>query len=127
MSGFSFRAFAGWAARNGQSWRMGWRLRTVSSAAPAAPAVAIAPELLLVCRVYASDFRSSLMFLRFGLGFRLSLEFRLFAGVTFGFWELGLQRSGAFLRWFIGLLLAPLAAVAHPSAHAALVTRLVSG
>jgi hypothetical protein len=62
-----------------------------------------------------------------GLGFWLNFEFRLVTVHDFFFtaWirELGLKRCGSLLAGLVGLLFAPLSAVAHPSPHAALVTR----
>src|SRR5208282_3211878 len=88
----------------------------------------VPPELLLRNLLATSGLNRWPRFVRSRLGFRL-LRPRLEIGlptldfVERGIGKLWLQRSGVVLPLPFRLLFAPLAAVAHPSAHVALVTR----
>jgi hypothetical protein len=119
--------FAGWTARPGQGWRLRRSRWTIAPSATSTAAVAAAPERLLRA-IAGADFRRRLGFLKLGLvGLRFELRLlalRRFRSGRFG--KLRLQRRGTVLSRFFCLRLAPPAAVAAPSAHVALVTRLPS-
>src|ERR1019366_356290 len=124
--------FSGWTTRARQGRGLCGLLWTPTPAASSAAAVAVAP--LLLRRLFATTRRAGGLRLvrcdlRFRLSFGLCCEIGLPVSVGLssrGIGKFGLQRGGILLPWLAVLRFAPLAAVAHPSAHVALVTRLPS-
>ncbi len=129
---FGLASFSRRTARARQSWGLYRLLWTATTATSSAATVAVAP--LLLRRLFASNGRAGRLRLgRRSRGFRWSfrLRYKIRLPVTVdvsrrGIGKFGLQRSGILLPLLVVLRFAPLAAVAHPSAHVALVTRLPS-
>jgi len=124
---FGLAGFASGTSWSGQSWRLRRSRWTIATSATSAAAVAVTPELLLRPHV-SVRFRRGLGFLklrfiwlRFELRLQLRRRFR-----TRWLGKLWLQRRGTVWSRFFCRRLPPLAAVAAPSTHVALVTRFPS-
>ncbi len=123
---FGLAGFASWTARSGQRWWLRSSRLTIAASATSTPAVAVASHLLLR-RCVPVSFHRGLGFLKLWV-VRLRFELRLLAHGfrTSRLGKLRLQRRGTIWSRLFCRRLAPLAAVAAPSTHVALVTRLPS-
>ena len=123
---FGLAGLASWTARCRQRWWLRSSRLTIATSPPSPPAVAVAPHLLLRPRVPVS-FRRGLGFLKLRL-VRLRFELRLLAHGfrTSRLGKLRLQWRGSVWSRLFCRRLSPLAAVAAPSTHVALVTRFPS-
>jgi hypothetical protein len=129
----SFARFSGGTSRARQGWCLCGLRWTATPATPSATAIAVAAQRL--CTLLARTHHAGwLRFVRCGLGFSVSFrllgcEIALPVGIRLtgcGLGELRLERGWVLLPGLFVLRFAPLTAVAHPSAHVALVTRLPS-
>jgi len=124
---FGLAGFASWTSWPRQGWRLRRSRRTSATSATAPATVAVTPHLLLRSYVPVS-FRRGLGFLKLRF-IGLRFELRLLVRRRFRTGRLGklwLQRRGTIWSRFFCLRLPPLAAVAAPSTHVALVTRFPS-
>ena len=124
-----FRSFAGRTSRSWQSGRLRRSLLPPTPSPAAASAITVSPQLRVLVSTHRLRRRVGFVGGSNGLrwSFAVNVEIRLALGLDLlrgRIWKLGLQRSGVLLCWLFILRFAPLAAVTHPSAHVALVTRL---
>ena len=121
-----FSSFPGRPAWRGQSWCLSRGPLATASSPPSAAPIAISPKLLPLAfagRSISRGLRLLRLWLLRWLSFKLGLP-ALRGSVRLRLGKLGLQRRGIVLgRFFRRGLTAPIA-VACPSAHVALVTRL---